>query len=103
MRYFRKRKGQSLLEYALILAAIVVAIVFMQTYVRRGLQGRLKGAADDIGEQFGFGGNYNYMINRVSETNETTTNANIVTRYSDVTNRTGYQILNAKAEPWRMQ
>lgn len=36
----RKRKGQSTVEYALIIGVIVAALVGMQTYVKRGLQAR---------------------------------------------------------------
>jgi len=46
------KRGQSTLEYAVIIAVIVAALIAMQVYVRRGLQGRLKQASDDIGGQF---------------------------------------------------
>lgn len=36
----RKRKGQSTVEYALIIGVIVAALVGMQTFVKRGLQAR---------------------------------------------------------------
>jgi len=47
-----KRRAQSTLEYALIVAVVVGALIAMQVYVKRGLQGRLKSAADDMGEQY---------------------------------------------------
>ncbi|MGD9014676.1 MAG: hypothetical protein PVI33_01440 [Candidatus Omnitrophota bacterium] len=47
-----KRKGQSTLEYALIIAVVVAGLLLMQHYVRRGFAGRLKTASDDMGEQF---------------------------------------------------
>lgn len=47
-----RKKGQSTLEYAVIIAVVVAALVAVQTYVKRGLQGRLRQASDDIGEQF---------------------------------------------------
>jgi len=46
------RRAQSTLEYALVIAVVVGALVAMQVYVKRGVQGRLKSAADDIGEQY---------------------------------------------------
>lgn len=35
-----RRKGQSTVEYALIIGVIVASLVAMQTYVKRGLQAR---------------------------------------------------------------
>ena len=46
------RKGQSTLEYALIIAVVVGGLLLMQHYVKRGYSGRLKSAADEMGEQF---------------------------------------------------
>lgn len=46
------RKGQSTLEYALIIAVVVAGLLLMQFYVKRGYSGRLKSASDDIGEQY---------------------------------------------------
>ncbi|MFC1631561.1 hypothetical protein ACFL2I_03300 [Candidatus Omnitrophota bacterium] len=40
------RKGQSTGEYALVFAIILGAIVAMQTYVKRGMQGRVKDGTD---------------------------------------------------------
>ena len=47
-----KRKAQSTLEYGVVIAVIVAGLVAMQTYIKRGVQGRLRQASDDIGEQF---------------------------------------------------
>lgn len=48
-----KSKGQSILEYVLILGIVGMALGAMQFYFRRGIQGAIKVAADDIGEQRG--------------------------------------------------
>ena len=40
------RTGQVLLEYGVVLALVVAALVAMQLYVQRGLQGRYKDATD---------------------------------------------------------
>ncbi len=41
-------KGQCLAEYALIFSLILAALLTMQVYVKRGLQGRYKDATDEI-------------------------------------------------------
>jgi len=43
------------LEYALIIAVVVGALLAMQVYVRRGVQGKLREATDDIGGQYSAG------------------------------------------------
>jgi len=47
-----KNKGQGILEYALLVACFIAALVAMQIYVKRGFSGRLKQAADSLGEQY---------------------------------------------------
>lgn len=57
-----KKSGQSTLEYAVVIAIVVAGLIAMQTYVKRGLQGRLRQSTDDIGEQFSsHAGTYNYV------------------------------------------
>lgn len=41
-------KGQSLTEYALIFSVVLAALIAMQTYVKRGLQGRYREATDTV-------------------------------------------------------
>ena len=65
----RKNKGQSLLEYSVLIIIIIAALFSIQMYIKRGIQGRMKSATDDIGEQFSVG-NMNYR-------KITTTNSNI--------------------------
>ena len=50
--YLNTKRGQSTLEYGVIIAVVVAALLAMQFYVKRGLQGRMKKASDDIGGQF---------------------------------------------------
>lgn len=45
------RKGQNTAEYAIVIALIVGAAIAMQTYVKRGLQGRTKDATDYMATQ----------------------------------------------------
>lgn len=52
MRFLNK-KAQSTAEYVIVLGLIVAAVMAMQTYVKRGLQGRIRDAVNfvDSGNQ----------------------------------------------------
>lgn len=45
-------KGQSLLEYSILIFCLVAALIGMQIYFKRAIQGQLRRSADDVGEQF---------------------------------------------------
>ena len=47
-----KNKGQSVLEYALLLGVIIAAILIMQVFIKRGFQGNLQENAAKIGGTF---------------------------------------------------
>ena len=72
LQYLNQRRGQSTLEYAVLATVIIGALLTIQVYIKRGVQGRLKSAADDIGDQYS-DGNTNAIktINRSSSTEET--------------------------------
>lgn len=42
------KKGQSVLEYAILIMVVVGALLAMQWYIQRGMQGKLKESADEI-------------------------------------------------------
>ncbi len=69
----RMKKAQSTLEYALIISVVVGALLAMQVYVKRGLQGRLRSAADELGEQYSPG----YTTGTISTTVTTTSTENL--------------------------
>jgi len=48
----RKKKGQSTLEYGLIIAVVVAALLAINYYMKKGMQGKLKESTDSIGRQF---------------------------------------------------
>jgi len=72
MFIYLNKRGQSTLEYAVIIAVVVGALLAIQVYIKRGVQGRLKQASDDIGEQFSPGASY-YDYNTTTNTNSTET------------------------------
>lgn len=46
------RTGQSVIETAVLIIILALAFIAMQVYLKRAMQGRLKGAADQLGEQY---------------------------------------------------
>ncbi|MCP3685701.1 MAG: hypothetical protein GY861_23895 [bacterium] len=71
---FRKSKGQSTVEYAVLIAIVIAALISIQMYIKRGVQGRLKSAADDIGDQYSSGNtNFRKDVVTSSSTRETFT------------------------------
>lgn len=54
-KYLRKKKAQSTLEYAILIIIVIGALLSIQVYIKRGVQGRLKSATDDIGDQYKVG------------------------------------------------
>jgi uncharacterized protein (UPF0333 family) len=47
-----KSKGQSTLEYVILLGFIVAALIAMGIYMKRGMQGRLRESTDQVGDQY---------------------------------------------------
>ena len=45
-------KGQATLEYAVVLGVVAAALIAMQFYMKRGVQGKLRDATDQVGEQY---------------------------------------------------
>lgn len=50
-----RNRGQSTLEYAVIIVVILAALLAIQAYIKRGVQGKLRSSADSIGEQYSAG------------------------------------------------
>jgi Flp pilus assembly pilin Flp len=64
--FIREKKGQSILEYAILMGLIVAVIVAIQVYVKRAYQERLKASADQIGGQFT--ANEDFTIQTIQQT-----------------------------------
>lgn len=106
LKYFNKRrkKGQSTLEYAILIIIIIGALLSIQVYIKRGVQGRLKSAADDIGDQFSTG-NTNVIKKMVTSSQTSDTFVSGVTQSTltkaeitaDIMNST---VMNVNQEFW---
>ena len=109
LKYFtnRRKKGQSTLEYAVLIIIIIGALLSIQVYIKRGVQGRLKQATDDIGDQFSVG-NTNVVKSKTtrSYTKETfTTGSSKTTLINDeiTQDRMNSVIMNVQQEFWGKQ
>ena len=47
-----KNKGITTIEYVMIFILVVSALLAMQVYVKRGLQGKLRSASEELGQQY---------------------------------------------------
>ena len=100
----RRKKGQSTLEYAILIIIIIGALLSIQVYIKRGIQGRLKGAADDIGDQFS-PGNTNVVQtmgtwSRTNETFRTGVSGSALLNAEVTTTKTNAYIMNLEREYW---
>ncbi len=92
------------MEYAILIVIVLGALLSIQVYIKRGVQGRLKSAADDIGEQFS-PGNTNIVTKVQSYSNTQETFAGGVTRSQLMDEEqqnveTDSVIVNADQEYW---
>lgn len=87
------RRGQSILEYVILMVIVIAALITMQVYMKRGIQGRWKAAVDDLGDPYdpkttNFSLSYNYDTNSSSEVKVVNDQGNWTTARYDATNST---------------
>ena len=73
----RNRKGQSILEYTVILVIILGVMIAMKDYIKRGIQGRWKSATDSFGDQYDpehVNSDINYQMHTNSQSTVTVVN-----------------------------
>jgi uncharacterized protein (UPF0333 family) len=103
-KFLRKIKGQSTLEYAVLIIIVIGALLSIQVYIKRGVQGRLKSATDDIGDQYSPGNsNIRRVVTTFSNTAETfNSGVSTTTLNSDEVTETLQNaiIINAEQEFW---
>ena len=100
----KKTKGQSTLEYAVLIIIVIGALLSIQVYIKRGVQGRLKSAADDIGDQYSPGNTNVRMKHHVfTHSNETFLKGETLSKLLEnevTTDTTNMEISNAILEFW---
>jgi hypothetical protein len=104
LKFLRKKKAQSTLEYAVLIIIVIGALLSIQVYIKRGVQGRLKSATDDIGDQFSVGNSNVYMrVTVKSNTHETFTKGEQMSKLTsnEITRTVGNTaIINVQQEFW---
>ena len=101
----KNKKGQSTLEYAILIIIIIGALLSIQVYIKRGIQGRLRQSTDDIGDQFSVGNQNETRVTRtISSTNQTFENGTSKSEFlgdGEQTNVTvNTEIINVQQEFW---
>ena len=96
----RKKKlsthiGQSTVEYALLLAIVASAIIGMQIYLKRGIQGRIRDLADQISAtQYEQGRTFsNSITNQTGSTNTTVVAGVTTTKTYENIQRSGNEVV----------
>jgi cytoskeletal protein RodZ len=106
LHYFNQKRGQSTLEYIVLIVVIIGALLTIQVYIKRGIQGRLKSSADDIGDQYSDGNTNDVKTTvRNSQTEETFNQGQTISQISqgtiEVTNTTENSVIdNTSSEFW---
>lgn len=50
--FYVRTKGQSTLEYVILLGFVVAALIAMGVYMKRGMEGKLRESTDQVGDQY---------------------------------------------------
>lgn len=88
----QREKGQSTVEYAIIIAVVISALLAMQMWMRRGVMGKLRDSTDQIGDQFNpyaAAHNLNKGFNSTRTDNSFATGANNTTVTQDQQTESG--------------
>lgn len=101
--FLKNKKGQSTLEFAVLIGVVVASAIAMQVYMKRGVSGKLKSGVDQIGTQYdpqNFSSNYATNTNSVRR--DTVSGDTRITRSElisdETTHKTGSETLTAWEE-----
>ena len=71
-----KRKGQSVVEYAVMIAVVIAALIALNIYIKRGFMGRYRSYGDQAGTQFSFASGNTNITETVNSAREERTFGN---------------------------
>ena len=98
----KRTRGQSTLEYAVVIAVVVAALLAMQIYMKRGVQGKMRSATDQIGDQYrpqNTTSNYtSASFSKRQETVEFDGSSNSVLQLDEIQNRFGSETVDTGSE-----
>src|SRR3989338_7335422 len=69
------RRAQSTMEYAVLIGVMVAALIAMQVYLKRGMQGRMKGYAEQLSQGAAYSPGATNSNSQITLTQEEQTNA----------------------------
>lgn len=78
----RSYKGQSSIEYIVVIVVVIGVFLTMSPYIKRGISGRWKTAVDDLGDQ--------YDPNAVNSLTVHTTEGNSLTSITTINAQGGF-------------
>jgi Flp pilus assembly pilin Flp len=103
-----KLMGQSTAEYAVLLALVAVALVTMQVYIKRSIQGRLKDLATQLapspggtssgGQQYESQKESDYITSQVGATIEKSDALTANIYQDEITLRSGYEVVSKETQ-----
>ena len=97
------KRGQSTLEYAVLIVVIIGALIAVQVYLKRGIQGRMRESSDQIGEQFSPGYTVSNRTTVTASNSKETSDAwgSTTEIQNQFQNRTGWEnVSRANEEYW---
>ena len=86
--YSCKSIGQSTVEYAVLLAIVAAALIAMQVYLKRGVQGRIRDLAAQLAPDAAGAGAAQYEAGRTTSWFNTTQQGTIGQRFDSMSSHT---------------
>lgn len=90
--FYTKKRGQSTLEYVILIGFVAAALIAMGVYMKRSIQGKARESSDQIGEQYSAyhtASNYTTTTNLVQKDKQTAGGASTVTYITNRQEKTG--------------